>query len=159
MLKQYLIMAFSCALVACAGTPSGENGGSDGDSAKSSDCIYEPSVRGYTVLDEQNLIVSASGKRAYHVVLQRRAYGLSSSWAIAFKSPTGRICEGFSEVLFRGHLDGDRIRISSIRELSPEEEENLLIRFGKREPEIKQTPAPREVEGAEVEELDPDASE
>lgn len=159
MLKQYVILVFSCALVACAGTPSDDKTASDGDSARSPDCIYEPSVRGYTVLDEQNLIVSASSKRAYHVVLQRRAYGLSSSWAIAFKSPTSRICEGFSEVLFRGHLNGDKIRIDSIRELSPEEEENLLIRFGKREPEIKQAPANHEVEGAEVEELDPDASE
>lgn len=111
------------------------------------------------MLDEQNLIVSASAKRAYHVVLQRRAYGLNSSWAIAFKSPTSRVCEGFSEVLFRGHLDGDRIRIASIRALSPEEEEDLLIRFGKREPEIKQAPATNDVKGAEVEELDPDASE
>jgi hypothetical protein len=61
--------------------------------------------------------------------------------------------------LFRGHLDGESIRITSIRELTPEEEEHLLIQFGKKEPEIKHTPAPQEVEGAEVEELDPAASE
>jgi hypothetical protein len=61
--------------------------------------------------------------------------------------------------VFRGHFDGESIRITSIRELTPEEEEDLLIRFGKKEPEIKQTPAPHEVEGAEVEELDPAASE
>jgi hypothetical protein len=53
--------------------------------------------------------------------------------------------------VFRGHFDGESIRITSIRELT--------IRFGKKEPEIKQTPAPHEVEGAEVEELDPAASE
>ena len=51
------------------------------------------------------------------------------------------------------------IRIESIRELTEAEEEHLLIRFGKKEPEIKQTPAPQEVEGAEVEELDEAASE
>jgi len=41
----------------------------------------------------------------------------------------------------------------------PEEGQTLLIRFGKKEPEIKQTPAPQEVKGAAVEELDPEACE
>jgi len=58
-------------------------------------------------------------------VLQRRAHGLRSSWSIAFKSPTGRICAAFSEVVFKGHFDGESIRIATIRELSPEEEEDL----------------------------------
>jgi len=51
-------------------------------------------------------------------------------------------------------MSNDSIGIMSIRELSPEEHEGLLIQFGKKEPEIEQTPAPRDVEGAEVEELD-----
>jgi hypothetical protein len=38
--------------------------------------------------------------------------------------------------------------------LTPEDEEDLLIRFGKKEPEIEQPRQPEEVEGAEVEELD-----
>ena len=69
------------------------------------------------------------------------------------------ICSGNGEVVFKGHFDGESIRISSIRKLTTEEEEDFLIRLGKKEPEIKQTPAPNEVEGAEVEELDPAASE
>jgi len=119
-----------------------------------SHCISQPSIRGYTVLDESNLIVSASGRRQYHVVLQRRAHGLRSNWAIGFKSSTGRVCAAFSEVVFEGQFDGESVRIASIRELSPEEEEDLLIRYGKLEPEFEQTPAPQEVKGAEVEELD-----
>ena len=99
--------------------------------------------------------MSASGRRQYHVILFRRAHGLRSSWAIGFKSPTGRICSGFSEVVFDGQFDGESIRIESVRALSPEEEEDLLIRYGKKEPEYEQTPVPQEVEGAEVEELDP----
>jgi hypothetical protein len=51
-------------------------------------------------------------------------------------------------------MDNESIRIASIRELSPEDREDLLIQFGKKKPEIEQTPAPRPVEGAEVEELD-----
>jgi len=80
---------------------------------------------------------------------------------IVFDSPTGRICSGFSEVVI-GDSFGDRteaVRIRHIRLLLPEEQEDLLIRFGKKEPEIRQTPVPRDVEGADVEELDPAASE
>jgi len=125
------------------------------------DCIPEPSVRGYRVLDEQNLIVDSSGRRQYHVVLRRRAYGLQNSPGIVFDSPTSRICSGFGEVVYKDTIGGrtEAVRILDIRLLSPEEEEDLLIRFGKKEPEIKRTPVPQEVEGAEVEELDPAASE
>ena len=150
-IKNQLLIVFSlCSLVACGGTETVDR---DEDSARS-DCIYQPSIRGYTVLDESNLIVTASGRHKYHMVLQRRAHGLKSSWGIAFKSPTGRICPAFSEVLFDGHFDGESIRISAIREISPEEAEQLLIRHGKKQPEIEYTPVPQEIEGAEVEELD-----
>ena len=56
-------------------------------------------------------------------------------------------------------MDNDSIRISSIRELSPEDHEDILIQFGKKKPEIEQTPVPRDVEGAEVEELDTAATD
>lgn len=149
--KQILIILFSSGLLACAGTATE---GERADSTRS-DCIYQPSIRGYSVLDESNLIVSASARRQYHVALQRRAFGLRSNWSIGFKSPTGRVCAGFSEVVF----DRDSIRIASIRELSAEEEEDLLIRYGKKEPEYEQAPAPQDVEGADVEELDPAADD
>jgi hypothetical protein len=61
--------------------------------------------------------------------------------------------------MFRGHFNGESIQISSIRELTPEDEEALLIQFGKKEPEIEHTTEPAEVEGADVEELDPAAGE
>jgi hypothetical protein len=56
-------------------------------------------------------------------------------------------------------MANESIRIESIRELAPEDHEYLLIQFGKKEPEIEQTPVPREVKGAEVEELDPAAND
>ena len=149
-LKQLLIIVSLSGLVACAGTVSDE----DRSDSPRSDCIYQPSIRGYSVLDESNLIVSASARRLYHVVLSRRAFGLRSNWSIGFKSATGRICAGFSEVVFDGRFDGESIRIDSIREISEEEEEDLLIRYGKKEPEYEQTPVPQDVEGADVEELD-----
>jgi hypothetical protein len=108
-------------------------------------------------LDERNLIIDATGRRKYHLRLSRAAFGLRSSWGIGFESRTGQVCAGFNDVVFDGHLNNESIRISSIRRLSEIEHEDLLIQFGKKEPDIKQTPAPSEVEGAEVEELDPTA--
>lgn len=156
-LKQLFIVVSLSVLAACAGSPeqAGESESEDRDWRD--DCIHEPSVRGYTVLNEQNLLINASGRRTYHVVLRRRAYGLRSSMGIAFKSASSRICEDFSEIVFRENMferSIDTVRIRSIRLLSPEEEEDLLIQFGKKEPEIEQTPAPEDVKGAEVEELD-----
>ena len=150
--KQWFIMLLSSGLFACAGAPS------DPDSGRS-DCISQSSIRGYSVLDDANLIVEGSSRRKYHVALQRRAFGLSSSWNIAFRSPTGRICASFSELIFKGDFERESIRIASIRELTTDEEENLLIQYGKKKPEIEHTPAPIELPGAEVEELDPDAND
>ena len=142
-------------MIACAGAPRDEYA----ETRSRSDCIHEPSVRGYRVLDERNLLVDAAGRRVYHVVLQRRAWGLHGSWGIAFDAHSTRICAGFSELRFGGHHDGEPIRIASIQELTPEEQESLLIRFGKKEPEIEYTTPPEDVESGVVEELDPDDSE
>jgi hypothetical protein len=153
-IKQLLSVGTLSILVACAGTPEGEDSSTYEDEPQRNDCIHEPSIRGYSVLDEQNLLVDAAGRRSYHVILMRRAYGLRDTWAIGFRSPTSRICERFSDVVFDGHFGDESIRIKSIRQIEPEEKEALLIRFGKKEPEVRPTPAPEEVKGADVEELD-----
>ena len=158
-LKHLVTILSLSILISCAGTQESSDGAGDSEPVARDDCIHEPSIRGYRVLDEQNLIVDASGHRSYHVVLWRRAHGLRSTWGIAFDSTSSRICSGFSKVMFRGHFNGESIQISSIRELTPEDEEALLIQFGKKEPEIEHTTEPAEVEGADVEELDPAAGE
>jgi hypothetical protein len=152
---KHLVIAFIlCNLIACAGVSEEDYS----ETRSRDDCIHEPSIRGYTVLDERNLIIDA-GSRSYHLVLAHRAWGLNSSWGIAFKSTTSRVCAGFDELIFDGHLDGESIRIASIQELTPEEEEHILIRFGKKEPEIGYTPPTQDIEAGVVEELDPDDSE
>jgi Family of unknown function (DUF6491) len=158
-IKQLLVLLLASILLGCASAPDGADSGSSESGSRRTDCIFGSSIRGYTVLDESNLIVDGSGRRKYHIVLRRRAYGLSSTWAIRFNSPTGRICADFSEVIFDDHFSNEAIRIEDIRELTPEDYEDLLIQFGKKEPEIEQTPVPREVKGAEVEELDPAAND
>ena len=157
--KQLVILFISCGLASCAGGDERSDEDAYRAESRHADCIYEPSVRGYSVLDESNLIVEASNRRNYHVVLQRRAFGLKSSWGIVFDSTTSRVCAGFSKIGFEYGGRRESIRIASIRELSPEDHEDLLIQFGKKEPEFEQTPAAHDVQGAEVEELDPAADD
>ena len=154
LLKQYLIVGFSCAFVACAAPQEDPEGATYDRSARGSDCISQMSIRDYQVLDDANLIVTGGMKRKYHVALVRRAFGLRSTSRIGFKTPTGRVCPGFSELVLDDGMGIDRIKVRSIRELTPEEYEELLVRFGKKKPEVEHTPEPAEVESAEVEELD-----
>jgi len=64
------------------------------------------------------------------------------------------ICPGSSEVIVDDGFSPERIHITAIRRLSPDDLDELLIRFGKKEAEFEQAPATEEIEGAEVEELD-----
>jgi len=161
LLKQLIILVTSCCLVACAGAPADEEAAAADGVSKSNDCIHKPSIRGYTVLDEQNLIVDASSRRSYHVVLRQKAYGLRSSLYIEFETTTNRVCAKFDGIKYDDGMSRNIgvIRIASIRELTKEDKEHLLIQYGKKKPEIEQTPAPQEVPGAEVEELDGAARE
>ena len=79
---------------------------------------------------------------------------LRSSTAIGFHSATGRICSNFSDLIVDSSFGHDRIRITSVRRLTPEDEHNLLVRFGKKEPDHTKPRQTEQVDGAEVEELD-----
>jgi hypothetical protein len=141
-------------LVACAGSGEPSLGDEPAAVAGSSDCISTRTIRDYRVLDDANLVVTAQASRQYHVTLSRRAPGLRSSWKIGFRSTSGRICGGFDDILVDDGFGPERIRIASIAQLTPEEYEALLVRFGKKEPAIEPAPANDEVDSAEVEELD-----
>ena len=153
-IKHSVIAISLCTLVACASTEEGALEGSAGSESTGSDCISQGSIRNYTVLDNANLIVTQGASRKYHVELRRPAYGLRSSSTVGFVSQTSLICGRFSEVVVDDGFSLDKVRISSIQRLTPESEEDLLIRFGKIEPEYEQPRQPDEVAGAEVEELD-----
>ncbi len=153
-LKQSVILFYSSIFVACAGTSEPSGGGSYADEPAGSDCISQSSVRDYKVLDDANLIITAGASRKYHVLLSRRAMNLRSSRAIAFDSNSGRICSKFSDLIVESSFGPDRIRISSVRRLTPEDEHDLLVRFGKKEPDYTKPRQTEQVDGAEVEELD-----
>ena len=152
--KQLFIFIFSSALVACSSGSEPSLGDEPQAVAGRSDCISTRTIRDYRVLDDANLVVTAQANRKYHVTLSRRAIGLRSSWKIGFRSASGRVCGGFDDILVDDGFGPERIRIASIAQLTPEEYEALLVRFGKKEPTIEPAPATEEVESAEVEELD-----
>ncbi len=152
--KQLFIFVISSGLLACATTDEGSDEPVDGYQSSGADCISHRTIRDYRILDDANLIVTAMGNRKYHVVLSRRARGLRSSWQIGFATRTGRVCAGFSDIVIDDNIGPNKIRIASIRRLNPDAHEELLIRYGKKEPEFEVGPVPEDVEGAVVEELD-----
>ena len=152
--KQIFIVIISGSLVACAGSAETSLGDAPDTLSRGSDCISTRTIRDYRVLDDANLVVTASGNNKYHLTLSRRAVGLRASWKIAFRSTTGRVCGGFDDILVDGGFGPESIRIVAINQLTPEEYDALLVRFGKKEPAVEQAPATNDVESAEVEELD-----
>ena len=152
--KQLIILFYSSGLVACAGTSEPSGGESYADEPAGSDCISQASVRDYKVLDGANLIVTAGAGRKYHVLLSRRTMNLRSSTAIGFHSNSGRICSTFSDLVVNSSFGTETIRITSVRRLTPEDEHDLLVRLGKKEPDYEEPRQTEQVDGAEVEELD-----
>ena len=153
-IKQLVIVFLSSVLLACAGSSEPSRQGDSDAVAGGPDCISTRTIRDYRVLDDANLVVTAHGRRKYHVTLSRRAVGLRASWKIGFRSTSSRICGGFDDIVVDDGFGPERIRIAGIRELTPEEYDELLVRFGKKEPATEPAPAIESVESAEVEELD-----
>ena len=154
MIKQLLTMFSSCVLLACATSDEAAGDPYSESVSRRSNCISEASIRDYQVLDESNLIVAAAGKRKYHMMLSRPAFGLRSTWRLGFTGSTGRICGGFGEIFYDQGFEVERIRIQTIVPVGPAEEDMLLVHFGIKEPEFEQPRTPDKVDGAEVEELD-----
>ena len=153
-IKQLVIIFSSCSLIACAASREASLGDPEQRVLRGTDCISQVSIRDYSVLDDANLIVTGPLSKRYHVTLFRPAFGLRSTWQIGFSSRTGRVCPGSSDLIVSDGFDTERYNVSSVRELTPEEYEQLLVSFGKKQPQETQALEPEEIKGAEVEELD-----
>jgi hypothetical protein len=105
-------------------------------------------------LDDRNLLIRGTGKRNYLVTLMHRSFGLKSSIGLGFSSRDDQLCPYGGDALVLDGLNREKVGIRSISEVSPEQVDELMIRFGRKEPDEQQTPAPKPVKGAEVEELD-----
>jgi hypothetical protein len=150
---QLFIVIISSSMAGCA-----SSGEADGDRRadadyRGSDCILIRTIRDYSPLDDRNLLIWGPGKRAYHVTLVRPTFDLRSSFRMGFSSRDDQLCPYGGDGIVVGSFNPDTISIRAISRVSEEQADQLLIRYGRKEPAEQQAPAPEDVKGAEVEEL------
>ena len=150
--KQSFILFFlAFTLSSCATTETDSELGTDIE-YNGSDCISIRTIRDYTPLDNRNLLIEGAGKRNYLVTLTMSSFELRSAFRMATQSRDDWLCPyGGDRLIFDGRTEGG-ISIRSISRLTAEQTDDLLIRYGKKEPPEQERPAP-ELGGAEVEEL------
>ena len=154
-LKHIFIVFFSSVLASCASASSAPDEQVRDLDLRGSDCIWIRTIRDYTALDSRSLLIYGSGKRAYFVRLAHPTMDLKSSFRVGFRSRDDQLCPyGGDELVFDGSFAGETARILAISRISDEQAEQLLVRFGKTESDRQNVPAPQEVSGAEIEELD-----
>ena len=154
LMKQFIILLLYGFTLTIALAEEPDSRRIQGIESNGSDCISVRTIRDYTALDEQNLLIRGAGKRTYLVTLQHRTFELRSSFGLGFTTRDDRLCPyGGDSIVFNG-LSRESVGIRAITEVSREQAEQLMIHFGKKQPDEQQTAAPKPVKGAEVEELD-----
>jgi hypothetical protein len=117
-----------------------------------SDCIWIRSIRDYTPLDRRTLLIWG-GSRPYYVRLATPTREMEFGISVAVYSRDDRLCPYGGDGLIFSRFDGRPVTVRSISRISKEQAEDILVRYGKSKSAEPQTPAPKELEGAEVEEL------
>ncbi len=144
-------------LSGCASTGSPESGGDDlGEDLDFSgnDCILIRTIRDYTPLDRQHLLIRGPGRRSYYVALLSPAFDMRGSIGFQVRSRDDQLCPFGGDRIVFGSLSGESVGVRSISRLTTEQEEFLLTRYGIKQPDESETPAESpDVKGAEVEEL------
>ena len=151
--KQILVVVTSGVLAACAGTAEQEATTAGDVDYRGSDCILISTIRDYRSLDDRNLLIYGPANRAYFVTLFRPSFELRSSFQMGFSSRDDRLCPYGGDAIVVGSLNREAVGVQSISRVSEEQAEQLLVRYGKKEPAEPPAPAPGKVKGAEVEEL------
>lgn len=118
-----------------------------------SDCISIRTIRDYTPLDRSRLIIEGGGKRLYYVTLVASSFQLRGSHQIGVNSRDAWLCPYGGDRLVFSTFGDTSAGIRGIMRITPEQAEELLFRYGKKERPEQQNPAPPELDGAEVEEL------
>jgi len=151
--KQLVVMFISSSLLAsCATTDTDSELGPDVDYS-GSDCISIRTIRDYTPLDRSSLLIVGGGKRNYLVTLISPSFELRSSFRLSFSSRDSWLCPYGGDRIVFGGLAHFESGIRSISRLTPEQTEDLLIRYGKIEAPEQKDAAPPDLKGADVEEL------
>ena len=130
-MKSTPMLAGLSALVAagCAGTPV-QDAGDRVAAERNTDCIRTSLVRDWEALDDRNLIVYESRRRAYHVELGQSCFGLDFETMIGLydRRGDGRICGfGLDRVIVDGAIP-EGCTIAAIDALTEEQAEELKLR-------------------------------
>ena len=147
-----MVFLSSVFLSSCASTEPNSGLGKDLD-FRGSDCISIRTIRDYTPLDRSTLLMEGSGNRTYLVTLFGQSMDLRSSFRLGFSSRDDWLCPYGGDKLVIDGFVNEEISIRGISRITPEQEEDLLIRYGKIKPDEQQDQAPPELKGADVEEL------
>jgi len=146
--QKVIIFILSVLLTSCA---TSERAPAVPDSG--SDCISIRTIRDYTPLDRSRLIIEGGGKRLYYVTLVASSFQLRGSHQIGVNSRDAWLCPYGGDRLVFSTFGDTSAGIRGIMRITPEQAEELLFRYGKKERPEQQDPAPPELDGAEVEEL------
>ena len=153
LLKQSLIVGFSSILLASCATTEGGTERQRDLTDTGSDCISIRTVRDYTPLDRDSLLVEGSGHRYYYVTLVIPAIELRGSHQIGMDSRDEWLCPyGGDKLVFDG-FRGTGYAIRGITRIDRDQADELLYQYGKKTRPEQIDPAPAEIESAEVEEL------
>lgn len=152
------LVVTALSLSACAGSENASraaNDPADDLDFRGSDCILIRTIRDYTPLDREHLLIYGPGRRAYFVTLLQPVFDMRGSIGVRVESRDDQLCPFGGDRLVFGSFGGDEATVRSISRLTEEQREILLVRYGLQGPgEPATDKAPAEVKGAEVEELD-----
>ena len=153
LLLQILIAFISCSLVTTVHADNDESEPEKDLNLNGSDCIWIRSIRDYTPLDDRTLLIWGGAKQPYFVRLSSPAWDMDHGMGLMFHSRDDNLCPYGGDGLIFSRMEQRPATIRSITRVTKEQAEDILVRYGKRDAAEPQTPAPKEVEGAEVEEL------
>ena len=152
-----LVVALSLSACASSGEPTAEADVDVSDlDFRGNDCILIRTIRDYTPLDRQHLVIHGPARRGYFVTLVRPAFEMRGSIGFRVESRDDQLCPYGGDGLVFDSIGSDVIQVRSISRLTADQEELLLIRYGigpGSESVTPVQPGPKEVTGAEVEEL------
>ena len=114
LLKQVVTVVISSATLSIAALAGEQTGPPEDLDLNGSDCILIPTIRDYTPLSRESLLIHASGKRSYFVRLFSPRFGLDSSFQLATKSRDDRLCPYGGDSIIFDTLPGGEARIRSI---------------------------------------------
>ncbi len=153
LLLQMITFVILCSTVSIVQAGNDDSGTEKDLDFNGSDCIWIRSIRDYTPLDNRTLLIWGGSNRPYFVRMTTTSREMDTGIGIAVHSRDDRLCPYGGDGLIFSTFDPRPVSILSITRITKEQAEDILVRYGKRDTGEPQTPAPKEVEGAEVEEL------